>query len=291
MIPDITLGHEFAGEIVEIGNQVTGFSPGDRVAIRPSMPCGHCRSCTTGKPNLCISQDFMGLTSDGGYAEFIKVPVNTLYLLPDSVSFEEATFCEPLAVAMHGVNRGGIGLGSNVAITGAGTIGLLAMQAAIVAGAAKVFVIEPVAKRRELALDLGATAVFDPTVENVSKEIANRTDRIKADVTIEAAGAQAAMLSAPGLTARGGTIVLLGVMMGTCEFPFSFPWLREQSIVPSNAYDVEFPLALDLIARQKVQTLPLVTAKVELEDAVEKGFKVLTGKDGTDQIKILISAK
>jgi len=289
VIRHITLGHEFSGEITKIAPDISEFQPGDRVAVQPLIPCGQCKYCREGKPSLCSDVVFLGLNDDGAFAEYIVAPVNTINKLPDSMSYEQAAFCEPLAVSVHGVRMGKVSLGSTVAITGAGTIGLLAMQAALAAGASKVFIIEPIAKRRDLALRLGASAVFNPLQDDVSKEIAKLTGGIRADVTIEAAGSQNAMLITTGTTARGGIIVQLGVMEGSCDFPFAQLWGREQTISPSAAYDIDFPIALDLLARQKVIVDPLISSKISLETIIDKGFRELSGPNRSDYIKILVS--
>lgn len=289
MVPDITLGHEFSGEIAAIGTGVTGFTVGDRVTVCPSLPCRQCKFCKEGRPTLCDNIVFLGLSDDGAFAEYVIAPASAVYLLPDDMTYERAAFCEPLAVSIHGVRLGQIGLGANVAVTGAGTIGLLAMQAAFAAGASKVFMIEPVEKRRKLALELGATAALDPSRGDVSKEIRKLTSGVKADVTIEAAGSQNAMLMTPRITSKGGKIIQLGVMVGSCDFPFFDSWMREQSIIPSNAYDVDFPIALALLSGKKITVEPLISAKIGLDDAIEKGFKQLVGPNRTEFVKILVS--
>jgi (R,R)-butanediol dehydrogenase/meso-butanediol dehydrogenase/diacetyl reductase len=287
-VPDLTLGHEFSGEITRISPDVIGFTAGDRVTVRPSLPCGQCKFCREGKPTLCPNVTFLGINGDGAFAPYIVAKASTVYKIPQEMTYEQASFCEPLAVAAHGLRKGSVGLGTTVAITGAGPIGLLALQVAIAAGASKVFVIEPIGRRRDLALQLGATAVFDPTQGDPGKEIARLTGGLRAEVTLECAGSQEAMLLTPVVTARGGIIVQIGVMIGTCNFPFALSWAREQSIIPSNAYDIEFPMALDLLANKKVQVDPMISAKINLGDIVEKGFRELTGPQKTEHIKILV---
>jgi (R,R)-butanediol dehydrogenase / meso-butanediol dehydrogenase / diacetyl reductase len=287
-VPDITLGHEFSGEISKVSTDVTGFEIGDRVTVRPSLPCCQCKFCREGRPTLCPNVVFLGINDDGAFAPYLVTQAVMVYKIPKEMTYEQASFCEPLAVATHGVRKGQIGLNTTVAITGAGPIGLLALQAAMAAGASRVFMIEPIGKRRDLARELGATAVFDPTQGDPGKEIAKLTGGLRAEVTLECAGSQEAMLLTPVVTARGGIIVQIGVMIGTCNFPFALSWAREQTIIPSNAYDIEFPMALDLLARKKVKVEPLISARISLGDIVEKGFRELTGPQKTEHIKILV---
>lgn len=288
MVPDLTLGHEFSGEITKVSPDVTGFEIGNRVTIRPSLPCCQCKFCREGKPTLCPNVIFLGINDDGAFAPYIVAQASTVYRIPREMTYDQASFCEPLAVAAHGVRKGSVGLGTIVAITGAGPIGLLAMQVAIAVGASKVFMIEPIGRRRDLAMQLGATSVFDPTQVDPGKEIAKLTGGLRADVTLECAGSQEAMLLAPVVTARGGVIVQIGVMIGTCNFPFALSWAREQSIIPSNAYDIEFPIALDLLSRKKVYVDSLISARISLDDIVDKGFRELTGPQKKEHIKILV---
>ena len=123
-VPDITLGHEFSGEIVQIGPGVSGFASGDRVTVRPSRPCCHCKFCREGKPTLCPYVAFLGINDNGAFAPYIVTQASTVYKIPRGMSYEQASFCEHLAVAVHGVRKGQIGLNTTVAITGAGPIGL-----------------------------------------------------------------------------------------------------------------------------------------------------------------------
>lgn len=291
MAPDITLGHEFSGDVSELGPGVEGFNVGDRVAVRPTICCYTCYFCRAGKVMHCRQRAVIGTSRDGAFAEYVLAPVDCVFKFPAGIDYKAVALCEPLAVSLHGVNTAQIRLDSTVAIIGAGPIGLMALQEVILSGAKSVFVIDPLAQRRQIARELGATAVYDPAVGDPGKEIDKLTGGLRADVTMEIAGVPSAMLLAPKVTARGGRIVQLGLMMDTCDaFPFMLTFSRTQSIIPSFEYvNNEFPAALDLLVRKKINTDPLITKIISLNDIVEKGFKALTGPEKAEHIKVLVS--
>ena len=159
----IILGHEFSGDVVEVGKSVKRIAVGDRVTINCLIYCGTCLYCRQGEYNMCLKLGTVGLAWDGAFAEFVVVPEYTVIKIPDEVTYEMGAFAEPLAVAVRGVKRSRLKVGDTAVVIGAGPIGLLVIQAARVLGASKVFAIEPIQRRRELAKQLGASEVFDPT--------------------------------------------------------------------------------------------------------------------------------
>lgn len=159
----IILGHEFSGDVIEIGEGVKRIAVGDRVTIHCLIYCGTCAYCRQGEYNMCLRLATVGLAWDGAFAESVVVPEYTVLKLPERVSYEMGTFSEPLAVAVRAVKRSRMRMGDTAAVIGTGPIGLLVLQAAKAAGASKVFAVEPIRSRRELAKQLGADEVFDPT--------------------------------------------------------------------------------------------------------------------------------
>lgn len=290
MIPNITHGHEFAGELVKIGAGVTGWNVGDRVAVSAGITCGQCSFCKSGKPMQCVKLVTFGAAIDGGMSEYVVAPAGNLYRMPEGTSYEVASLCDPMGITVRGVRRAKIGLGDKVAILGMGPIGLFALQLVILAGASSTIAIDPIAMRRDLAIKLGATVALDPADTNLKKVIAGLTEGLKADITMECSGDQKAMLMAPTITAAGGTICVLGAMVGTCAFPFWPITWREQTIVTSMGYTpYEFALGLELLATQKVKGEPLITDRIKLRDIVEKGFNVLAGPERADHMKIVVA--
>ena len=284
----VILGHEFCGEVVEVAKGVGGVKPGERVVVRPTLVCYECHWCRRGQYVQCASLATIGLAADGAFAPYVVVPADCVYRLPDGLSDEVGAFCEPVAVAVHAVKRAGIAPGNTVAVVGAGPIGLLVLQAAKACGATKVFVIEPMANRRQLAQELGATEVFDLQQGDVGKAIGRLTDNRRVDVSFECAGPPAAMLTAMKVCQRGGKIVAVGVWEKPYEFPFGDLWMREQTVITSQGYADEFAIARDLLADGRIRVEPLITARIRLDD-IGKAFQDLTGGRRDEYIKILVS--
>src|SRR5512133_1207835 len=156
------LGHESAGTVVAVGDRVTSLQPGDRVALEPGIPCRRCSYCKTGHYNLCPNVAFMAAPhTDGAMREYVKTAADFAFKLPDSMSFEDGTLVEPLSVGVYAARRGRVAPGDNVVILGAGTIGLMALQAAKVYGASRRIVVDLQPDRLEMAKRLGATHVIN----------------------------------------------------------------------------------------------------------------------------------
>ncbi len=287
----VTGGHEFSGQVMEFGADVNGFAPGDRVVVRPTLPCYQCHYCRQGRFIQCVVLATLGASAHGAFAEFAIARSDCLYKLPDHVSFEQATYAEPLACAVRAVERSRMAPGATVVILGAGPIGLLTLQAALACGAFRVYVFETVQSRRKLAEELGATASFDPREGNPGKLIASLTDGRRAEIVFECAGSASALLLADSLSGRGSTIVQMGVPGEPVEFPFYNLFMREKTIIASQGYvNRQFQTALDFIASGKVRCDPVMTsAKIRLDDIVSKGFEALIGPDAYKHCKILVS--
>ena len=238
---------------------------------------------------MCSTLATIGLAADGAFADYIVVPSDNVYKLPDQIGYEVGSFCEPLAVAIHACTKANLIPGDTVAVVGGGPIGLLVLQAAKASGAGRVFVIEPIAERGEVAQKLGATAVFNPAAVNPGKEIANVTDGLRAAVTFECAGPPVAMLMALSVSGRGGKIIEVGQMTEPCEFPFgSFFW-HDKTVIASQGYEHEFPAAIAFLADGRVNVEPIITARIRLNDIIEQGFNVLAGEQKNQYLKILVS--
>ena len=286
--PPITLGHEFSGDVVEVGKNVENITVGDRVVVNALIYCGQCVYCRSGEYNMCTKLGSTGLASDGGFAEFVTVPSYATYKIPQELTYEMGTFVEPLAVAIRAVKRAKARIGNTAAVVGAGPIGLLVQQAAVACGAGKVYAIEPMPGRRELAKKLGATEVLDPSEGDVSKEIHRLTAGMRADVAYECVGNQRAFDTAVRVTGRRGMIVMVGMAIEPLKVPFLRLWGHEKEITTSQGYVDEFPPAIELLADGRVQVDPMVTSKIKLEDLVEKGFQELI-KHPEKNMKVLVS--
>jgi len=264
--------------------------PGDRVTVNPLIYCGKCHYCRLGQFVMCTKLGTAGFAWDGAFAELGVFPEYTILKLPDTVSDDAGAFVEPLAVAVHAVKRARLKIGASVAIIGAGPIGLLVMQACRAAGAGKIFVVEPLKGRRELAAKTGATAVFDPTQTDAGKAIGELTDNLRADWAFDCVGNQASFDTAVKVTGRRAVLCIVGLALKPIEVPFIRLWGHEKEIVFSSGYEDEFPAAIQYLADGRVNVEPLITARIKVDELVDKGIKELI-EHGSDYVKILVYPK
>jgi (R,R)-butanediol dehydrogenase/meso-butanediol dehydrogenase/diacetyl reductase len=283
----IVLGHEFTGEVVSWGEGVTRLEPGDRVVVRPLIYCGNCYYCKQGQQLMCTSLGTYGLAEDGAFADYAVFHAGSIHRLPHEVSDEAGAFVEPLAVAVHAVKKSRMKIGETVAVIGAGPIGLLVLQACLAAGAGHVFVVEPLEKRRTVALKTGASAVFNPLETDVGKTIAGRTDGLRAEVAFDCVGSQASFDTAVQVTGRRARICIVGLALKPVEVNFARLWGHEKELTFSTGYNDEFPAAIAYLADKRVKVEALISSKIKLEDLVEQGMKRLISDPG-NYIKILV---
>ncbi|MGD2126335.1 MAG: alcohol dehydrogenase catalytic domain-containing protein [Desulfobacteraceae bacterium] len=285
--PGTIIGHEFSGEVVQIGGKLSGWREGDRVTANDAILCGRCLPCTQGRPTLCDDLLMPGITVNGGMAEYAALPARALNPLPEGVSTREGALAEPLAVSLHGVKRSALRPGDHVLVMGAGPIGLLTMQCALLNGARDVFVSEIDPTRAALAVQLGAAAVFDPEKQNLAVELASRTGGVGPAVVYVSTGARSALEDAVTLVAKGGQILLLGLVVEPSAADFFTLVLHELDVRGSYLGCTEFPAALDLLAQGQVNVEPLISHEIGLEDVVAKGFQLLEAQGG-GAVKVLV---
>ncbi len=283
----LILGHEFAGEVVAVGENVGNVEVGTRVAGMGGQVCGECYYCERMQYNLCMKGAYLGFHYDGAFAEYVNVPAFTLFPLPENVSSQAGALVEPFAVGLHAVRQGSVGKGDTVVVLGAGPIGLATLQAAVAEGAGRVFVLEIADSRKELALQMGATVVIDPSQIDSVTEIQKLTDGLGADVAIECIGSEKTAPLAIALVRKGGTVVMAGIFTKESTVDFFDVAVAEKRIIGSFGYFTEFPEVIEWFAEGKLDPLPLLTGTIALEDVVEKGFKeLLSGQ--SDNIKIIV---
>jgi len=286
----LILGHEFSGEVVEVGAEVKNAKVGDRITADACQYCGECYMCKINRYSICSSLAFTGLMTDGAFAEYVNVPAYTIYQLPPDMPYHVGALVEPLAVGVHAIRRAPVIQGDSVAVVGAGTIGLVTLQSAKAAGASKVFVLEMAKARKEYAKKLGATAVIDPSETDPVEEIRRLTDGLGVDVAIECVGGDKTGALAVDLTRVGGKTVLVGIFEKPSEIHFNNLVFFEKEIVGSLAYYGEFKTAIALLSDGRITAEPLITAKIKLDDIVEKGFEELL-VNREQHIKILVSPR
>ena len=283
----LILGHEFAGEVVEVGRDVP-FKPGDFLAPDTIIPCGECYYCKRHELTLCDNLAILGLMGNGGLAEYCKVPISMCIELPPSLSLEYAALAEPLSVAVRAVRKSRLRIGETVAIFGGGTIGLFCLQIAVSAGASAVYVVEPVPQRRELALQLGATGVIDPKATDPVEELRNLT-KIGPDVVLEACGVPSVTPITIDAARKQGRIVLLGIPGSKSSINFFNVVVTEKEVIGSmsHVYDEDFYTALRLLAEGRIDAEKLITHRIPLDQLVTHGLEHLE-KRPLDTLKILV---
>jgi (R,R)-butanediol dehydrogenase/meso-butanediol dehydrogenase/diacetyl reductase len=291
MIPQdrtpLTIGHEFIGYVVELGEDITDFDIGDRVSGVGYWYCGECYCCKKGHYNICVNQGFIGLLSEGCMAEYFVIPAYACYKLPETVSDEAGAMVEPLAVALHAVHQGNVKLGDTVAIVGDGTIGLCAVSAARVAGASAVYLVAKHRGRGELARKLGAADVLYLDDGDPVPRLERLSGGIGADVTLECVGRPETPQLAVNLTRRRGIAVIIGVFAEPGLIDFSTLMFTERSMVGSSIYIDEGKTAIELMADGRIDPTPMITSIVPLENAAKESFeKLIDNKE--DNIKILL---
>jgi len=270
----LVLGHESAGEVTAVGENVTGLAPGDRVALEPGVPCRRCAHCKRGDYHLCEDVRFMATPPhDGAFTEYVSWPADFAYKLPETVSNAEGALCEPLSVGIHACRRGSIGTGDTVLVTGAGPIGLMVLEAARAAGATDVIVTDVVAEKLDFAAERGADLTVDVTETDLETAVAEYTDGVGADVVVEASGAEPSIRSTIDAVRRGGTVVLVG-LASEAEVPFDVLEVidNEIDVHGSFRYKNTYDAAVDLLADDEVDVEGIVDFKSSLED-VDDAFR------------------
>jgi L-iditol 2-dehydrogenase len=207
----LVCGHEFAGVVEALGPNTVGVPVGDRVAVFPLIWCGACAACEAGAYVQCEAYDYLGSRRDGGFAEYVAAPVRNLLPVPANVSLASAAMTEPAAVALHALRTTGVPLvGRDVAVFGAGPIGLLTAQWARIMGAARVFISDIVAARLDMAVSLGFKFMIDATEQSAAQAIQSLTNGAGVAVAVEAAGVPQTLLAAVRSVGRSGRVTLLG---------------------------------------------------------------------------------
>ena len=208
--PPTILGHEFSGVVAEVGSAVTNVKVGDRVCIDPNCYCGKCDFCRNGIAHYCIDMIGYGTTVNGGFAEYCSVNQRQVYKLGDHTTFEQGAMTEPVACCLHGMDMCNIHPGSSVVIIGGGMIGLLMLQLARLAGAARTALLEPVASKREVAKKLGADVCIDPIHEDVKAALA-AAGMTWVNTVIECVGRTSTIEQAIDIVGNKGTVMMFGL--------------------------------------------------------------------------------
>jgi len=274
----IILGHEFSGEIAEAGKNVKNLSKGMRISIAPNIGCGHCRQCISGFTNLCENYEAFGISMDGAFAEFVRVPSRyitqgNIFILPDNMTFEEGALVEPLSAAFNGIESARINLSDIVLIIGAGPMGILNLMLAKLKGAQKVIVSEINPKRIKIAEEAGADDIINPQKQDLKSRLMELSYNRGADVIITSVSSAKAQEETLDIIARCGRIVFFGGLpkgIDTINFKSNVVHYKQVIVTGTTGSSVvQYNRSLELAASKKIDLNRLISKKFKLSDAEE----------------------
>lgn len=289
-VAPVVLGHEFSGEVVEVGQDVTKFKVGDRVTVEPILACGKCPACKENKYNICSSLGFHGLCgSGGGLAEYTTFPEEYVHKLPDSISYEKAALIEPMAVALHSIRVSDFKTGGTALVLGSGPIGLATIECLKAAGAKLVVVLQRKSVRQEYAKRAGADFVFDPNEVDIAQEIKKITDGVGVDVAFETTGAKIGFDIGLSSLKHEGTLVVTSIWEEAISFNPNSVVFGEKKIIGTLGYRHEYPSVIAQMKDERIKAEGYITKKIALDDILEEGFGALTGPEKKKHVKILVT--
>jgi L-idonate 5-dehydrogenase len=279
-------GHEASGVVAKVGPGVTRVKPGDKIAVSPSHACGHCDYCREGREHLCRNMRFLGSASlyphvQGMFCEYFVMGERQCYPVAGDISLGELAFAEPLAVALHAVNRGPVLMGKSVLITGAGTIGCLTVIAARLAGARQITVSDVLDRPLATATEVGA----DRTIR--ADRDADALAAPQFDVAYEVSGSFAALKACVAAVKRGGTVVQVGTLPHE-PLPFVVNEImgKELDLKGAFRWGIEFDWAVDYLSSRRVDVRPLLSGQFPLQDAV-KAFELAKDKTRSTKVQVI----
>jgi L-iditol 2-dehydrogenase len=282
----MVLGHEPAGVIVKTGPGVTGLAPGDRGALEPALYCYHCEFCLSGHHNVCANISFLSNPGHPGFfRELVNLPATNFVPIPAELSSATAALHEPLAIGLHSLRLASIRLGETVAVLGAGPIGLLTIAALRAAGAARIFAVEPLEHRRQLARSIGAHVTLPP--QESLAEILRATAQRGVDCVLDCAAADDTMTLAVRLARNAGRVVLTGIPVSP-TIPLDVSLMRRKEITLFNVRrsNHETHMALDLLREQPSWFAPLLTHTRPI-DRISEAFDISSNyRDGVGKMTL-----
>jgi L-iditol 2-dehydrogenase len=290
-IPPVIMGHEAAGVVEAVGSDVKNFSVGDRVTFDSTIYCRSCSPCSTGNVNLCDDRRVLGVScgdyrKDGAMAEYVAVPEYILYLLPDSVSFETASVIEPLAVALHSINRTSIRAGDKVMVAGCGTIGMLTLKLLNIMGCSLIIAVDIDDFKLEMAKKNGADYVINSKSEDVAQRIIELTNGEKVDAAFEAVGISETVEYSINSLKKGGELTLVGNIRKNIDFPLQYVVTNEININTSCAIAGEYTACIKLLNSGKIDLSDIISVTAPLNEGAEWFDKLHKGLPGI--IKVVL---
>src|SRR5215470_5071523 len=278
--PPLIPGHEFCGEVVAFGDEVTTVKEGDLVSAEMHVACGKCLQCRTGEAHICQNVKIIGVDADGAFAEYVRIPETNIWKLDPAIPLEYASILDPLGNAVHTVLAGEIAA-RTVAITGCGPIGLFAIAVARAVGATSVFAIEVNEHRGDVARQMKADYVLNPAKEDVRAIINEKTDGLGVDVVLEMAGHPDSIRTAFDVVRRGGRISLLGLTSKPIQLNFSedmiFKVITIQGINGRRMYQTWYQMTA-LLKAGKLDLHPVITDRISMKDFGKAMERLRTGE-------------
>jgi threonine 3-dehydrogenase len=278
--PPLIPGHEFCGEVVAFGDEVTSVKEGDFVSAEMHVACGRCLLCRTGEAHICQNVKIIGVDADGAFAEYVVIPESNIWKLDSDILQEYASILDPLGNAVHTVLAGEIAA-KTVAITGCGPIGLFSIAVARAVGATTVFAIEVNEHRRRLAKEMKADVVLNPATDDVNAAVMEKTGGLGVDVVLEMAGHPDAIRTAFDIVRRGGRISLLGLTSKPISVNFSediiFKGITVQGINGRRMYQTWYQMTA-LLKAGKLDLHPVITDRIPLKDFSKAMERLKTGE-------------
>lgn len=279
-------GHELSGVVEAVGSDVTKLKAGDRVVVEPAVPCGKCYPCRIGKYNCCVQIDMIGVVRQGGFAEFLTVPEDYAYLMPEGMSHEIGALCEPFTIGAQIVSRANPRQGSTVTILGMGPIGLTALILLKNLHDVTVFAVDVVPERLEQAKYFGADQLINPKETDTLAAVNSLTEGEGSNVVIECAGLKMTMEQSIQLVSPGGRIVIAGLTKNEVSFPGILFTNKEVEIYGSRNNAGRFPEVIQFLNTHHEIANDFITRKMPFEDIAE-AFQLAKGKPN-EVVKIVL---
>lgn len=286
----ITLGHEPSGVIAALGSEVNGWEVGERVTVNPFLTCGKCINCISGNSQICLSRRVIGIHTEGGLTEFLKVPARNLVRLPEHIPFDQGGIAvDAVATPFHAItSRGALKVGEKVAVYGCGGLGIHGVQIAKICGASLVIAVDTVVSALERAKKVGADEVINPKNGKTIEKIKAMTGGMGVDLSVEFIGLKETIEQAIGCARTGGRVVVVGLGPEAISLPPPAAFVRsELSFLGSYGSSIsEIQSVIDLVATGKLNLSESITERFSLEE-VNKGLEHLHQKIG-NPIRIVI---
>jgi len=281
--PPLVLGHEFAGEVAELGSHVAGLQAGDPVTAESHIVCGVCRLCRTGNGHTCRETRIIGVDVPGAFADFIVMPASNVWKLDPGISLEVGAIHDPMGNAFHTALHGTVIAGQTVLVIGAGPIGLMSIGIARAAGAARVIATEISGPRRALALKMGAAEALDPKTDDVAGAVHRLTEGLGADVVLEMSGHPDGVRQALKLVRSGGRVQLLGLPREPVSLDLAndviFKGITVHGVIGRRMFETWFQVR-SFLRNRLFDPGPVITHRMALEDYEKAMDLAIRGEAG-----------